>query len=61
MGLIESVSEVAEKSWLCLVADSVSINQLSLDGSHSLVVDSGGSCACVSEKLCHTRDIGCTA
>ena len=43
MGLIESEGEDAEKSWLCMVADSVAINQLSMDGSHSLVADSGAS------------------
>ena len=40
MGLVESESEDAEKSWLCLVADSVGINQFSMDSSHSLVVES---------------------
>ena len=43
MGLIESESEDAEKSWLCMVADSVAINQFSMDGSHSLVVGSVAS------------------
>ena len=40
IGLIESVCEDAEMSWLCMVADSVAIKQLSMDGAHSLVVDS---------------------
>ena len=43
MGLIESVSEDAEKSWLCMVTDSVAIYQFSMDGSHSVVVDSAAS------------------
>ena len=41
MGLIESVSEDAEESWLFMVAESVAINQLSMDCAHSLVVDFG--------------------
>ena len=41
IGLIESVCEDAEMSWILVVADAVAINQLSVDGSHSLVVDSG--------------------
>ena len=41
IGLIESVHEDAEISWLFLVADAVAINQLSMDGAHCLVVDSG--------------------
>ena len=40
IGLIESVHEDAEISWLFLVADAVTISQLSMDGAHSLV-DSG--------------------
>ena len=41
IGLIESVCEDAEMSWLFMIADAVAINQLSMDGAHSLVVDSG--------------------
>ena len=46
IGLIESVCEGAEMSWIFVVADAVAINQLSMDGAHSLVVDSG---TCVHE------------
>ena len=41
IALIESVCEDAEMSWIFMVADAVAINQLSTDGAHSLVVDSG--------------------
>ena len=44
IGLIESVFEDAEMSWIFMVDGAVAINQLSMDGAHSLVVDSG---ACV--------------
>ena len=44
IGLIESVCEDAEVSWLFMVADAVAIKQLSMDGAHSLVVDSGLTC-----------------
>ena len=37
----DSVCEDAEMSWIFMVADAVAINQLSMDGAHSLVVDSG--------------------
>ena len=40
-GLIESVQEDSEMGWLFMVADSMTIEQLSMDGAHSLVVDSG--------------------
>ena len=43
IGLIESVSEDAEVSRIFRVADVVAINQLSMDGAHSLVVDSGAN------------------
>ena len=43
IGLIESVSEDAEMSRIFRVADAVAINQLSMDGAHSLVVDSGAN------------------
>ena len=39
IGLIESVCEDAKMTWILMVADAVAINQLSVDGSHSLVVD----------------------
>ena len=55
MGLIESVTEDAEKSWLCTVADSVAINQFTTDGSHSLVVDSGTSVHVCPKTMPHTR------
>ena len=41
VGLIESVQEDSEMGWLFMNADAMSINQLSMDGAHSLVVDSG--------------------
>ena len=41
IGLIESVQEDSEMGWLFMVADSMTIEQLSMDGAHSLVVDSG--------------------
>ena len=41
IGLVESVCEGADMSWLLMVADAVAINQLSMDGVHSLVVYSG--------------------
>ena len=41
IGLIESVQEDSEMDWLSMVADSMTIEQLSTDGAHSLVVDSG--------------------
>ena len=37
------MSEDAEMSRIFRVADAVAINQLSMDGAHSLVVDSGGN------------------
>ena len=40
IGLIESVCGDAEMSWLFMVADAVAINQLSMDGTHSLVAES---------------------
>ena len=41
IGLIESVQEDSEMGWLFMIADAMTINQLSMDGAHSLVVDSG--------------------
>ena len=41
IGLIESVQEDSVMGWLFMIADAMSINQLSMDGAHSLVVDSG--------------------
>ena len=41
IGLIESVQEDSEIGWLFMFADSMTIEQLSMDGAHSLVVDSG--------------------
>ena len=41
IGLIESVQEDSEMGWLFMVANSMTIEQLSMDGAHSLVVDSG--------------------
>ena len=41
IGLIESVQEDSEMGWLFMVADSMTIEQLSMEGAHSLVVDSG--------------------
>ena len=41
IGLIESVQEDSEMGWLFMVADSMTIEKLSMDGAHSLVVDSG--------------------
>ena len=41
IGLIESVQEDSEMGWLFMIADSMTIEQLSMDGAHSLVVDSG--------------------
>ena len=41
IGLIESVGEDAKMSRHFMVADAVAINQLSMDGDHSVVVDSG--------------------
>ena len=39
--VIQSACENAEVSWIFMVADAVAINQLSMDGAHNLVVDSG--------------------
>ena len=41
IGLIEAVQEDSEMGWLFMVADSMTIEQLFMDGAHSLVVDSG--------------------
>ena len=41
IGLIESLCEDAEVSWIFMVADAAAINWLSMDGAHSLIVDSG--------------------
>ena len=41
IGLIESMQDDSEMGWLFMIADAMSINQLSMDGAHSLVVDSG--------------------
>ena len=41
IGPIEAVQEDSEMGWLFMVADSMTIEQLSMDGAHSLVVDSG--------------------
>ena len=41
IGLIESVCVNSEMSWISMVADGMAIHQLSMDGAHSLVVDSG--------------------
>ena len=54
IGLIESVCEDAEMSWIFMVADAVAINQLSMDGAHSLVVDSGAYVH-VCPKSCATH------
>ena len=35
IGLIESVQEDSEMGWLFMIADAMSINQLSMDGAHS--------------------------
>ena len=41
IGLIESVQEDSEMGWLFMIADAMLINQLSMDGAHTLVVGSG--------------------
>ena len=41
IGLIESVQEDKEMGWLFSIADATLINQLFMDGAHSMVVDSG--------------------
>ena len=41
-------------SWIFMVADGVAINQLSMDGAHSLVVDSGAYVH-VCPKSCATH------
>ena len=47
LGLIESMSENAEQSWLGMFVGFVAINQFSVDSDFR---------ACVSEKFCHPRD-----
>ena len=42
IGLIESVQEEKEMGWSLMIADAMAINRLSMDGAHSLVVDSWG-------------------
>ena len=37
IGLIESVQEDSEMGWLFMIADSMTIEQLSMDGAHNLV------------------------
>ena len=54
IGLIESVQEDSEMGWLFMIADAMSINQLSMDGAHSLVVDSGAYVH-VCPKSCATH------
>ena len=54
IGHTESVCEDAEMSWLFMVADAVAIDQLSMDGAHSLVVDSGAH-VLVCPKNCATH------
>ena len=54
IGLIESVQEDSELGWLFMVADSMTIEQLSMDGAHSLVVDSGAHVH-VCPKSCATH------
>ena len=46
LGLIESVSENAEPSWLGMFVGFLAINQFSMDSDFR---------ACVSEKFCHPR------
>ena len=42
--LIDSVQEEEEETgWIFMIAETVAINQLSMDGAYSLVVDSGAS------------------
>ena len=54
VGLIESVQEDSEMGWLFMAADSMTIEQLSMDGAHSLVVDSRAH-AHVYPKSCATH------
>ena len=53
IGLIESVQEDSEMGWLFIVADSMTIEQLSMDGAHSLVVDSAAHVHVCPKELCH--------
>ena len=56
IGLIESVCEDTEMSWIFVVADAVAINQLSMDGANSLVVRLRASRArCVRRAMPLTR------
>ena len=41
IALIESLQKDTERGWLFMIAEAMTINQLSWDGAHSLVVDSG--------------------
>ena len=41
IALIESVQKDTERGWLFMIAEAMTINQLSWDGAHSLVVESG--------------------
>ena len=41
VSFVEKVQENTEIGWLFMIAEVMTINQLTLEGSHSLVVDSG--------------------
>ena len=62
--LIESVQEDSEMGWLFMVADAMTIEQLSMDGAHSLEGAQGLTCMCVPRvmpltRLCnHCRNAG---
>ena len=43
IAFVEKVQEDTEKGWLFMIADAMTIKQLSMDGTHRLVVDSGAS------------------
>ena len=43
IAFVEKVQEDAEKGWLFMIADAMTIKQLSMDGTHRLVVESGAS------------------
>ena len=56
IGLIESVCEDAELSWIFIFADAVAINQLSMDGALTAWLSTQGlPCTCVRRAVSPTR------